>query len=264
MANGIDWFRWHHGSVTDPKFQLIAKKAGVRLGDVLVVWAFVLENASAQADRGSIGQIDFETLDFLIGGQDGDAARILDAMTQRGLIEGSRIARWDSRQPKREREEGNTSTSRVRAFRAMKRHETPGNASESQETPREEKRREEKSIEEANASLSGPEGLTCPHQEILKLYAKRLPQCGQHRTWDGARQEQLRARWHQAAAKSTYSEGYTTTEAGLAWWDDFFQYIGGTQLAEGFESGSRCWRPDLEWITKKANFQKIIDGKYDK
>ncbi len=25
MAGGIDWFRWHHGSVTDPKFQLIAK-----------------------------------------------------------------------------------------------------------------------------------------------------------------------------------------------------------------------------------------------
>ncbi len=47
MAGGIDWFRWHHGSVTDPKFQLVAHRAGVRLGDVMVVWAFVLENASA-------------------------------------------------------------------------------------------------------------------------------------------------------------------------------------------------------------------------
>ena len=24
MAGCIDWFRWHHGSVTDPKFKLIA------------------------------------------------------------------------------------------------------------------------------------------------------------------------------------------------------------------------------------------------
>ena len=27
MAGGIDWFRWHHGSVTDPKFQLVARKS---------------------------------------------------------------------------------------------------------------------------------------------------------------------------------------------------------------------------------------------
>lgn len=128
---------------------------------------------------------------------------------------------------------------------------------------REEKRREEIK-EEANASLSGPVGLTCPHQEILKLYAKRLPQCGQHRTWDGARQDQLRSRWHEAAAKSTFSEGYATTSDGLSWWDDFFRYIGETRLAQGFEGKDRSWRPDLEWITKKANFQKIIDGKYDK
>ncbi len=47
MAGGIDWFRWHHGSVTDPKFQLIAKKAGGRVGDVIAVWAALLENGSA-------------------------------------------------------------------------------------------------------------------------------------------------------------------------------------------------------------------------
>jgi hypothetical protein len=102
MAGGIDWFRWHHGSVTDPKFQLVAKKAGVRLGDVIAVWAFVLEKASADVDRGTIGQIDFETLDFLLGTEEGTAARILDAMTGRGLLAGSRVARWEERQPKRE------------------------------------------------------------------------------------------------------------------------------------------------------------------
>jgi hypothetical protein len=102
MAGGIDWFRWHHGSVTDPKFQLVAKKAGVRLGDVIAVWAFVLEKASADVDRGTIGQIDFETLDFLLGTDEGTAARILDAMTGRGLIAGDRIAKWEERQPKRE------------------------------------------------------------------------------------------------------------------------------------------------------------------
>ena len=43
---GMDWFRWHHGSVTDPKFQLVARRAGASLPDVLAVWAYVLEAAS--------------------------------------------------------------------------------------------------------------------------------------------------------------------------------------------------------------------------
>lgn len=148
MANGIDWFRWHHGSVTDPKFQLVAKKAGVRLGDVLVVWAFILEKASADEDRGFIGEIDFETLDYLIGGEEGDAVKILDAITGRGLIDGSRVSNWEKRQPKRERNDD--SSERVAKHRANKNHVTPcnanvtpSNATVTQETPREEKSREE-------------------------------------------------------------------------------------------------------------------------
>lgn len=48
MAGGIDWFRWHHGSVTDPKFKLIAKKkAGARVGDVIAVFSC----NRAKADR---------------------------------------------------------------------------------------------------------------------------------------------------------------------------------------------------------------------
>ena len=60
MANGIDWFRWHHGSVNDPKFGLVAMKADARVGDVIAVWALVLEQASANTDRGAFGDIDHE------------------------------------------------------------------------------------------------------------------------------------------------------------------------------------------------------------
>lgn len=158
MAGGIDWFRWHHGSVTDPKFQLVAKKAGARLGDVITVWAFVLEAASSNAERGTIGPLDFETMDFLLGADDGTAVRILDAMTQRGLIEGSQIAQWDKRQPKREREDDGAAD-RKRAQRErdaaaklvppsnpLPEHVTPCHATSHQETPRgEESRGEENS-----------------------------------------------------------------------------------------------------------------------
>lgn len=147
MAGGIDWFRWHHGSVTDPKFQLVAKKASARLGDVLAIWAFILEMASADSNRGTIGPVDFESLDFMLGADEGTSARVIEAMTARGLIFGGRIASWEKRQPKRERESDN-STPRVQALRDRMADETPCNATERHETPR-----VEKSIKEEKKEL---------------------------------------------------------------------------------------------------------------
>ena len=161
MAGGIDWFRWHHGSVTDPKFGLIAKKAGVRVGDVIAVWAMVLESASGNEDRGVMGQVDAEAIEFLLGMEDGMTYKILDAMTQRGLIGvGGRVESWEKRQPKRERDTDN-SADRTRAYRerqkqqgdAEQSHVTPHDASEHQKNARGEKSREEEKREEE--SLSG-------------------------------------------------------------------------------------------------------------
>jgi uncharacterized protein YdaU (DUF1376 family) len=118
---------------------------------------------------------------------------------------------------------------------------------------------------EAKASLSGrfPD---CPQQEILNLWKKHLPHLTQPRSWEGTRRANLKARWAQAAKPSLYSpEGYKTRQDGLAWWDGFLGYIANdTRLAVGFESNGRSWKPDLEWIVNATNFQKIIDGKYNK
>lgn len=157
MANGIDWFRWHHGSVNDPKFGLVAKKAGARVGDVIAVWALVLELASANQDRGQVDEIDHETTDFLLGAEDGTTARILEAMEGRGLLADGRVVRWDARQPKRERED-TTAAERKRAQRERDSAQggdtadvTPSHATSHQVTPREEKSREEEKREEPKA-----------------------------------------------------------------------------------------------------------------
>lgn len=149
MAGGIDWFRWHHGSVTDPKFQLVARKAGARLSDVLAIWAYVLEHASAADVRGEFGDLDAEAIDCLFGFDDGLTAAVLDQMGVRGLVCDGVVSSWVKRQPKRERE-GDSSTERSRAFRQKQRHATPEsddatprNATQRQETPRGEESREE-------------------------------------------------------------------------------------------------------------------------
>jgi len=125
---------------------------------------------------------------------------------------------------------------------------------------------QEPSIKEANASLSGTTFPTCPYKKLIQLWAKHLPHLTQPRSWEGSRQASMKQRWIQAGKPSDYSpEGYATTEAGLKWWDSFFSYIASdTKLAVGFENNGRTWQPDLEWVVNASNFQKIIDGKYNK
>lgn len=200
MAGGIEWFRWHHGSVTDPKFQLVARKSGASLPDVLAVWAYLLETASASSERGSYSEIDCESLDCLFGfpSTETRTADILKAMQERDLIDGSRIVQWSKRQPKREREETATSTDRVRKFRAEKRQETPGNANSATETPREEKSREEKkrNTEDTARKRATP---PCPDDVVWQVWedwvalrkAKRAPVTAT--VVDGARAEAEKA-----------------------------------------------------------------------
>ena len=121
-------------------------------------------------------------------------------------------------------------------------------------------------IKEAKASLSVASLPTCPHKEILKLWQTKLPNLVQPRVWEGARQASLRQRWIQASKPSEFSKkGYSTVSEGLTWWASFFDYIADdTKLAKGFETNGRVWVPDLEWVVNATNFQKIIDGKYNK
>jgi hypothetical protein len=159
---GMDWFRWHHGSVTDPKFQLVAKKAGARPSDVIAVWACLLEEASQAEDRGNPGTIDFESIDCLLGLEDGAARRIYDRMTERGLFaDGGRVEAWERRQPKREREDDNAAerkrrqrakesdqsgTPAVTPSHAKSRQAQPEDDTSHQKTPRGEESREESSV----------------------------------------------------------------------------------------------------------------------
>lgn len=192
MAGGIDWFRWHHGSVTDPKFQLVARQAGASLPDVLAVWAYLLEHASAASDRGTFAEIDCEAVDCMFGfpSTETRTADIMASMIKRGLHDGTRITAWEKRQPKRERDPASpapdatpplTSTERSRAHRSKKsqvtpeesvqRHATPCNATVGHETPREEESREEKREDHSDPDGSVPG--TLPGSPVPKPKAAR-------------------------------------------------------------------------------------------
>lgn len=166
---GMDWFRWHHGSVTDPKFALVARKSGASLPDVLAVWCYILETASQSVERGDFGTVDCEALDCVFGfpATETRTADILKAMQDRDLTTGTRIASWEKRQPKREREDA-TNADRQATFKAKQNQVTPDNANGNQKTPRVEESREKKREEKegrARASRIPPDFEPNPEPE---------------------------------------------------------------------------------------------------
>lgn len=156
----MHWFRWHHGTVTDPKFGLIAKKAGTSVAEVIAIWAYLLEAASASEERGHPGTPDFEAIDFALGVDEGTTARVYRLMQDRALIDSDtgRLAAWEKRQPKRERDD-DTGADRKRRQRERETagvtaavppshtesiSVTPCHATSRQVTPRGEERRRDK------------------------------------------------------------------------------------------------------------------------
>lgn len=280
----MDWFRWHHGSVTDPKFALIAKKAGARLSDVLAVWAYLLERASAADTRGCFGEIDCEAWDCLFGFDDGLTASILGAMTGRNIIADQSVVAWERRQPKREREDSTAAdrqankrardkanTNQQHPDNASDSNVTPSHATSHQEKPRGEESREEQEEEIAktgsadsspssiaNAGANGaqtsqPLPDSCPHQDIIALYHAALPMGRQVRDWTPARAQHLKARWREDKKRQT-----------LAWWEKFFRYVSQSAFLTG-KSSSQNRRPfelGLDWLVKSENFVKTLEGAY--
>jgi hypothetical protein len=277
MAGGIDWFRWHHGTVTDQKFHLIAKKASASVGEVLAVWACLLEAGSMSADRGNPGKPDVESMDCALGYDDGKCARIYQAIRERSLIdEDGRIAAWNRRQPKREREDDN-STGRVQAFRDRKRQETPTAATERQETPREEERREEVStptsddvggarpaVEAPALALVGKKSIPdCPHLAVLTLWGEVLPALPQHSIarWKGKRADHLRARWRETAVE----KGWQSQDDGLAYLRKLFAYVAKSPFLMGKvppKPGRGPFELTLAWLVGPENWTKVIEGEY--
>lgn len=151
----MDWLRWHHGTVADPKFSIIAKRSGQCRGLVLACWSMILEYASTREDRGSVSGLDLEELAIVVDIELDQAEAIYSAMIEKGLIgEDHKLCNWNKRQPKREND--HTAAERVARWRDKKKNEnsdidisnvdvTQCNASVTPATDknREEQRREE-------------------------------------------------------------------------------------------------------------------------
>lgn len=108
--------------------------------------------------------------------------------------------------------------------------------------------------EEPKGSLS-PSGDAppCPHGEILALYHDLLPANPRIKVWDGERAKSLRTRWREDERRQS-----------LDYWTRFFNHVAASPFLTGRVEGQggRSFLPGLDWLVKKANFDKVIEGRY--
>ena len=269
MAGGIDWFRWHHGSVTDQKFPLVARRAGASVAEVIAVWACVLESASMnEIERGLLsGEPDFEAMDCALGLTDGKSCAIFEAMRQRSLLdEHLHVVAWPIRQPKRERHD-ESSTERSRAFRAKQSHATPCNATQHQETPRVEESRGDIQ-EEPNGSVSAKAPTAklppCPYEQIVELYHVNLPTLPSIRTMDGKRKAKIREFWGWVLTtnKSDGQRRAIGADQALTWIGQFFHRASQNDFITGrIERTGRHsnWQASIEYLCAENGRNQVIE-----
>ena len=111
----------------------------------------------------------------------------------------------------------------------------------------------------------------CPHETLIEIFAKQLPNLPQPRKslWPksvGA--AALRARWQWVLTEKhekgelTGQRMATTKIEGIAWFDRFFCHVAKSEFLSG--RNEKFLACDLAWLLKTQNFAKVLAGNYDK
>lgn len=129
---------------------------------------------------------------------------------------------------------------RVRKHREKKRHVTQGNAQKRHtDTDTDTKDQNNMSV------LKKP---TCKHKEIIQIYLETLPELPgivEARYSGSVKEKNLKARWLEDEAHQD-----------LEFWRAFFGIVRKNKFWMG--ENDRGWKADFEWLTKRVNFDKVI------
>ena len=256
-----DWVRLWHDMPTDPKWRVIARKSGQPLPCVIALFTLYMTAASAADDRGDVSGLSIEDAAAALDMDEADVQAIHDAMDGR-VIEGGRLSGWERRQPKRERDNEPASTSRVQEFRkrqkaqetAIPSDETPCNATKRTETETE----TETEVLETNVSRASGEA---PEPDPDQKNGSEDPLKPEHvvEAWND-----LAERIGKPRIRSLTPERRTRLRARIAGYslDEFREVLGNIERSPFLRGDTGKHFCTFDWATKKANFQKILEGNY--
>jgi len=142
------------------------------------------------------------------------------------------------------------------------------NPNESQKNPNQEPLTNNH-IKEANASSSTsdePKIADCPHEVIIGLFAKHMPELPKPRLelWRSGKNAKALAqrwRWVMTAKKSSGERYAQTAEDAVAWFDRYFGYVAESDFLTGRKTEFAC---NMAWLVKAENFEKVLSGNFHK
>lgn len=109
----MSWVRLWTDMPTDPKWRVIARRAGRPLSEVIAVFVFMMTNAGANAtERGELFNWNDEDVAAALDTDAEHVTAIREAM-QGKTLDGDKLSGWETRQPRRE----DNSAERARAWR---------------------------------------------------------------------------------------------------------------------------------------------------
>lgn len=103
----------------------------------------------------------------------------------------------------------------------------------------------------------------CPHQQLIELFASKVPELPKPRIWTGSRQKDMLARWRWVMSQKAADGAakHQQTEDGVQFFARFFDYVASSDFLTG---RSGVWEKcDLPWLMKEENFAKVIEGNYE-
>jgi hypothetical protein len=92
-----------------------------------------------------------------------------------------------------------------------------------------------------------------PYERIVNLYHEKLPELPRCLKLTAARRAQIRSRWKGKDAED------------LGDWESYFDIVRNSKFLMGgtaATAGRKVFLADIDWLTKEANFVKVLEGKY--
>ena len=235
MAN--PWFRLYSEFAHDPKVQVLTESLQRRY-----VMALCIQCSGHLENRPD----DEIALSLRVTVEDWISTK--NEFIKRGLFTpDGKINGWEKRQFISDIKDS-TAAVRQKRYRDNKRNER--NATVTSQLPEQIQNRTDTETEQKKPLVASvADRPDCPHQKIIDLYHKILPELSAVKVWHDKRRKSLQARWRESEKQQT-----------MEFWERFFNFVRICPHLMG--ENERQWQADLEWMLVSSNFTKIIEGKY--
>jgi hypothetical protein len=121
------------------------------------------------------------------------------------------------------------------------------------------------SIKDQLPMSSGDDVRQCPTGTLVNLYHELMPNNPQVKVLNAARKSAIKARWNEASKLDCEPFGYSTVDAGVEAWRQFFVVCAASKFLTGLSPprpGHPAFVADIDFLFSPSGFAKTLENKY--